>query len=65
MDLVKKYEELAKQLGDVTYKLLVLQEKQEELIAEIKALDEAAGILNGQKKEKNLEVRQGGANSPA
>ena len=51
----KQYEELAKQLGDVTYKLLVLKQKQDELIAEIKKLDELAGILNGKAQEKNPE----------
>ena len=38
MDLLQKYEELAKQLGDVTYKLLALQNKQQELLKEIKNL---------------------------
>lgn len=53
--LTKKYEELAKQLGDVTYKLLVLQQKQQELIAEIKKLDELAGLINAQKNETQIK----------
>jgi len=63
MDLLQKYEELAKQLGDVTYKLLALQNKQQELLKEIKNLDEAVGIINAQKKEKNAQVGPTGISS--
>lgn len=65
MSLLKKYEQLASQLGDVTYKLLMLQEKQKELIAQIKNLDEVAGMLNAEKKETKAESSTGGTNSPA
>lgn len=65
MDFSKKYEQLAAQLGDVTFKLLVLKEKQEELIAEIKKLDQLAGLLHGQAEKANTEKRPGGDDSPA
>lgn len=65
MDFSKKYEQLAAQLGDVTFKLLVLKEKQEELITEIKKLDQLAGLLNGQAEKANTQKHSGGNDSPA
>jgi hypothetical protein len=51
----KQYEELAKQLGDVTYKWLVLQDEYNRLVSEIKKLDQLAGLLNGKAQEKKPE----------
>jgi DNA repair exonuclease SbcCD ATPase subunit len=57
MDFTKKYEELAKQLGDVIYKLMALEKRKEHLISEIQKLDELAGMMNAQKNQT-----QGGPN---
>lgn len=51
MDLQKQYETLAAQLGDVCYKLTLLEQHKESLIVEIKKLDELAGMMA--KKDAN------------
>lgn len=51
MDLQKQYEALAAQLGDVCYKLTLLEQHKESLILEIKKLDELAGMMA--KKDTN------------
>ena len=51
MDLQKQYEALAAQLGDVCYKLTLLEQHKESLILEIKKLDELAGMMA--KKDAN------------
>lgn len=51
MDLQKQYETLAAQLGDVCYKLTLLEQHKESLILEIKKLDELAGMIA--KKDAN------------
>lgn len=63
MDIAKQYEDLAKQLGDIEYKLLVLREKREELINSIKRLDEVAGIINAQKNK--AQSGSNGSSSPS
>lgn len=50
MKLIQQYEELAKQLGDVVFKLEVLQRKRKELVQQIERLDALAGMINAETK---------------
>lgn len=51
MDLQKQYQELAAQLGDICYKLQLLEQHKQKLISDIKKLDELAGMMA--KKDSN------------
>lgn len=55
MDIQKQYQTLAAQLGDICYKLTLLEQHKTNLIIEIKKLDELAGMMA--KKEAN-ETKQ-------
>lgn len=44
MDFNKLYAELAAKLGDLEYKLYVLQKQRESLLKSIEQLDQAAGL---------------------
>lgn len=56
MNLQKRYEQLASQLGDICYKLMLLEEHKNKLIAEIKKLDDIASMMA--KKESASETKE-------
>lgn len=64
MDLSKQYEMLAAQLGDVCYKLNLLEQHKESILQQIRALDKLAGEMKNEAQEKNTEVSPAGTNSP-
>lgn len=66
MDLNKQYELLAAQLGDITYKMILLESAKADLIEKIKELDKLAGMMNAdaKKNEAQAESLSDGANSP-
>ena len=66
MSINEQYEQLAKQLGDVVYKIVLLEQHKENLLKQIKALDELAGKLKEQQNEqekKNPQSSPAGTNS--
>lgn len=65
MDIQKQYELLAAQLGDVVYKLELLEQHKTSLMQQIKKLDALAGRLANEAEEKNAEERAAGTDSPA
>lgn len=64
MDLNKQYEQLAAQLGDIVYKLHLLDAAKAEVLDKIKELDKLAGIMNAKKNEAEAESLPDGTNSP-
>lgn len=58
MDLNQRYAKLAAQLGDIDYKLYTLGEQRLEILRQLRALDELAGMLKqgeGLKYEQKAE----------
>lgn len=64
MDFNKEYLALAAQLGDIQYKMQLLQDQQAKILEQIKQLDKLAGMAN-EKKESEAKRNNSGDNSPA
>lgn len=63
MDIQTSYAKLAARLGDIMYKLHLLQDEQQRVLAEIRELDKLAGMMAKKDEEKKPQTAQDAAGS--